>query len=135
MDSLFRLEFEVRDYEWDMQGIVNNAVYQNYLEHTRHQFLQSRGLDFATLTAQGLDLVLVRAELDCRSSLRSGDRFVVDLRHEPLGRVRQAFLQDIRKDDGTHVLSSRMVWTVVDRKRGRPCMPADLLEKISPNRP
>lgn len=135
MESLFRLEFEVRDYECDMQGIVNNAVYQNYLEHTRHRFLQSRGLDFASLTAQGLDLVLVRAELDYRSSLRSGDRFVVDLRHESLGRVRQVFLQDIRKVDGTHVLSARMVWTVVDRKRGRPCMPPDLLEKITPDRP
>ena len=28
----YRLKFKVRDYECDMQGIVNNSVYQNYLE-------------------------------------------------------------------------------------------------------
>ena len=34
---------EVRDYECDLQGIVNNAEYQHYLEHARHQFLRSVG--------------------------------------------------------------------------------------------
>ena len=50
---MFQLAMAVRDYECDMQGVVNNAVYQNYLEHTRHEFLKSRGLDFARLTEQG----------------------------------------------------------------------------------
>ncbi len=130
MESLFRLEFEVRDYECDLQGIVNNAVYQHYLEHTRHQFLRSRGVDFARMSADGLDLVLVRAELDYKSSLRSGDRFVADVRNEPAGRIRQVFLQDVWKTDGTPVLSARMTWTMIDRRRGRPCMPPDFLERI-----
>ncbi|MBU2223338.1 MAG: acyl-CoA thioesterase, partial [Gammaproteobacteria bacterium] len=30
---VFSVDFKVRDYECDMQGIVNNAVYFNYLEH------------------------------------------------------------------------------------------------------
>jgi acyl-CoA thioester hydrolase len=34
----FKLEFEVRDYEYDLSGVVNNAVYQNYLEHARHMY-------------------------------------------------------------------------------------------------
>lgn len=34
----FELEMQVRDYECDMEGIVNNAIYQHYLEHTRHEF-------------------------------------------------------------------------------------------------
>ena len=42
----FEIELQVRDYECDIQGIVNNAVYQNYLEHCRHKFLNSVGLDF-----------------------------------------------------------------------------------------
>ena len=43
----FELTLDVRDYECDLQGVVNNAVYQNYLEHARHQYLQSLGLSFA----------------------------------------------------------------------------------------
>ena len=68
----FQLEFEVCDYECDLQGIVNNAVYLNYLEHTRHTFLKNIGLDFAELHQRGLDLVMVRCELDYRYPLRSG---------------------------------------------------------------
>ena len=68
---LFRLDFQVRDYECDLQGIVNNAVYQNYLEHTRHEYLKTVGLDFAELSQRGIDLVLTRAEkLDRRNYSR-----------------------------------------------------------------
>ena len=76
---LFSLEMKVRDYECDLQQIVNNAVYQHYFEHTRHEFLQHLGLDFAALHGRGIDLVVVRAELDYHYPLRSGDRFAVTL--------------------------------------------------------
>ena len=46
------LEMKVRDYECDLQGIVNNANYQHYLEHTRHEFLTSVGVSFAALHEQ-----------------------------------------------------------------------------------
>ena len=49
-----RLEFQVRDYECDMQGVVNNSVYQNYLEHARHEFLKMLGIDFAEMTRRGV---------------------------------------------------------------------------------
>ena len=35
---IFQLEMMVRDYECDIQGIVNNANYLHFMEHTRHQF-------------------------------------------------------------------------------------------------
>ena len=43
----YELNFTVRDYECDLQGIVNNAVYLNYFEHTRHTFLIGKNIDFA----------------------------------------------------------------------------------------
>jgi acyl-CoA thioester hydrolase len=49
MDSTFKLELDVRDYECDLQGIVNNAVYQHYFEHARHKFLRTLSIDFAQL--------------------------------------------------------------------------------------
>lgn len=74
----FTLTLDVRDYECDLQGIVNNAIYQHYLEHARHQYLQSLGLSFARFHEQGHDLVLTRAEIDYKTPLRSGDRFTVE---------------------------------------------------------
>lgn len=92
---LFSLEMKVRDYECDLQQIVNNAVYQHYFEHTRHEFLLQLGIDFASLHRRGIDLVVVRAELDYHYPLRSGDRFVVTLDAERKGRIRFLFRQSI----------------------------------------
>ena len=55
---IYELEMKVRDYECDLQGIVNNANYQHYLEHTRHEFLLSTGVSFAGLHEQGVDPVV-----------------------------------------------------------------------------
>ena len=56
------LEFVVRDYECDLQGMVNNANYLHYFEHARHQWLESLGIDFAALHKDGIDMVVVRIE-------------------------------------------------------------------------
>jgi len=94
MNYIFEKEFEVRDYECDLQGIVNNAIYQSYMEHTRHQFIKTIGLDFAELHAKGIDAVIARVEIAYKRSLRSGDRFVCKLAVRKEG-LRYVFLQDI----------------------------------------
>ncbi|MDP7421396.1 MAG: acyl-CoA thioesterase, partial [bacterium] len=96
-DYHFSLEFEVRDYECDLQGIVNNAVYQNYLEHTRHRFLKTIGIDFAEFTRRNIHLVVTRAELDYKHPLKSGERFRVSLNLERHSRLRFVFVQNIHR--------------------------------------
>ena len=80
MEYIFELKFKVRDYECDIQGIVNNSVYQNYMEHTRHEFINTIGLDFADLHNKGIDTVVAKAEIAYKRPLRSGDDFVCKLR-------------------------------------------------------
>ena len=77
---MYELEFKVRDYECDLQGIVNNANYQHYMEHTRHEFLLSRGISFSALHDAGIDAVVARIRIDYKIPLRSGDEFVCTLR-------------------------------------------------------
>jgi acyl-CoA thioester hydrolase len=126
----FRLDFQVRDYECDMQGVVNNAVYQNYLEHARHEYLKTLGLDFAEFTRQGINLVVVRAELDYRKSLRSGDSFCVELCVERVSPVRFAFVQQIRRlSDDALILSARIVGTALNRG-GRPKLPPQIVAAL-----
>jgi len=122
----FRLEFQVRDYECDLQGVVNNAVYQHYLEHSRHEFIKQLGLDFAELTRRGLNLVVIRAELDYKRSLRSGDRFWVGLILERISPLRFAFRQDIfLEPENLLVLKAWIIGTGVNAK-GRPELPEEI---------
>ncbi len=122
----FTVDMAVRDYECDLQGVVNNAVYQNYTEHARHEFLKSRGLDFATLTASGLHVMVTRAELDYLRSLRSGDVFRVSVQTERVSRLRMAFVQQISLlPQGTPILNARFVVAAVNAQ-GRPCFPEQL---------
>ena len=62
-DFQSEVELEVRDYECDMSGIVNNAVYLNYLEHARHKFLKSKEIQYADWAQNGIHLVVIRIEL------------------------------------------------------------------------
>lgn len=72
---IYELIMKVRDYECDIQGIVNNSVYQNYLEHTRHEYFLTSGLSFADMHERGTDLVVARLNMEFKNSLRPGDEF------------------------------------------------------------
>lgn len=74
-ENSYELLMKVRDYECDLQGIVNNANYQHYLEHTRHEFLLSIGISFADMSAAGYDFVVSKVTLNYKSPLRSRDEF------------------------------------------------------------
>lgn len=125
----FELEMQVRDYECDIQDIVNNAVYQNYLEHTRHKFLNHVGLDFAKLHDDGIDAVVIKAELEYKFPLRPGDDFLVRLKIGKQGRLRIVFLQEvIRKADEKLMVKGRI--TSVLTKNGRPLSPEILESKF-----
>ncbi|WP_320054502.1 acyl-CoA thioesterase [uncultured Acetobacteroides sp.] len=129
MDQVYELEMQVRDYECDIQGIVNNAVYQNYLEHCRHQFLQEVGLNFAQLHNEGIDAVVIRVEMDYKQSLRPDDRFTVKLTMHKEGNVRFVFNQDIiKKADGKPAIKAKVF--AVLTKNGRPIAPTIFEEAL-----
>ncbi|WP_273175189.1 acyl-CoA thioesterase [Hoylesella pleuritidis] len=94
MNYIFETTMEVRDYECDIQGIVNNANYLHYIEHTRHLFLQKTGLSFADLHEQGTDAVVARMNLQFKTPLRCDDYFVSRLGLHKEG-LRYVFHQDI----------------------------------------
>lgn len=91
---LFTTRMEVRDYECDIEGIVNNANYLHYTEHTRHRFLKSLGVSFAELHEKGVDAVVARMTLKFKVPLRCDDEMVscMNLKKEGL---RYVFEHDI----------------------------------------
>ena len=129
MNQVYELEMQVRDYECDIQGIVNNAVYQNYLEHCRHKFLQEVGLSFAQLHNDGIDAVVIRIEMDYKQSLRPDDIFTARLTMHKEGNVRFVFDQEIvRKEDGKLAIKAK-VFAVLTRN-GRPIAPTIVEEAL-----
>jgi len=125
----YKLSFVVRDYECDLQGVVNNANYQHYLEHARHEFLISRGVSFVQLHDEGIDLIVTKAEIEYKYPLRSRDEFIVTVNIQREGNARILFIQDIfRLPDLKLIVKARV--TGVATKKGRPVAPGDLVFRL-----
>ena len=126
----FTLEIAVRDYELDSEGIVNNAVYLHYLEHTRHAFVKQEGIPFGSLTRDGLVPVVRRMTIDYYTPLRSGDVMLSSLWIERVG-ARFIFYQDIcKKGTGERVVSAA-VTIVCMEKNGRINRGDDLAARLA----
>lgn len=101
----FHILMTVRDYEVDYQGIVNNANYLHYMEHTRHEFCRAEGLTFKEMHLRGIDPVLARVTIDYKTPLQMGDSFYscLDIRRDG---PKFVFQQDIYKTDGIPVVKA-----------------------------
>lgn|GEM_PF-936383 len=95
-DYAFEIEMKVRDYECDLQGVVNNSNYQHYMEHARHEFLETTGTSFSALHDQGIDVMVSRIDISYKHSLRGSDRFVVQVAYQREG-IKLVFFEDIYK--------------------------------------
>ena len=122
----FTQTFQVRDYECDFQGIVNNSVYLNYLEHTRHEFAKQVGLNVVDMAKRGINLVLVRAELDYKFPLRSGDTVVVGANMERASRIRLGFEHALYLQETDKLIMRARILLAPINERGRPFWPDEL---------
>ena len=127
---IFTLEIAVRDYELDSEGIVNNAIYLHYLEHTRHAFVKQEGIPFGSLTSDGLIPVVRRMEIDYHTPLRTGDVMLSRLWIERKG-PRFIFYQDVFKNEGGAPVVNAVVTIVCMEKDGRINRGDDLAARIA----
>lgn len=129
MDYQYRLDFKVRDYECDIQGIVNNGVYMNYLEHARLEFLLEQGVDFAALAKQNINLVVIKAELEYKNSLTSGDNFWVALNMRKISKLKFAFDQTIYHAKDEKLILNACITGLALNEKGRPFV-SDLVNRL-----
>lgn len=126
---VFSIEMAVRDYECDIQGIVNNANYQHFLEHARHEFLISKGISFAALHDEGVDLIITKVEINYKFPLRSRDKFIIKLNIRKEGNIRVVFDQDIyRFPDNKLIVNAKV--EAVSTRNGKPVAPGELALKL-----
>ena len=124
---MFEYIDEVRDSELDLQGIVNNSNYFVYMEHARHKYLKSLGIDFKLLHDLGCDLVVSKANISFKLPLKSGDEYKILTSFSLASPVRILVSQKIIKktqeqshfDNSNVSAQAEFIITGVDVKTGK----------------
>ena len=115
----FEIEVDVRTYELDMLGHVNNAVYLNWLEQGRLAAMERCGYPVRSLAQDWLTNI-VRVEVDFQRPAFYGDELVVTTELESVGTTSFNLDSEIlRMPDREVVASARAVLVWLDTN-GRP---------------
>ena len=122
MNAIFSYTMKVRDYECDAQGHVNNANYQHYFEVARHEFLESKDLNFYQLHLQGIDAVVSRVDIRYKIPLIGMDEFVCTIKQLEKQSVKYIFHQEIyRVSDNALCAKAKIeVVTLINGKLSKP---------------
>ncbi len=120
----------VRGYECDSYNHVNNAVYLNYLEHARMDFLHQVGFDYKGVFAAGFHMYVTEINIKYKASALLDDVLTIEVKPTKLKRISGEFSQVVKKEDGTICAEARVTWACIDSKTGRPCkMPEEFMVK------
>ncbi len=120
---------EVRDYELDMQGVVNHANYLNYFEHARHQYLASVGENFAWWHKNGYDLSIIDAHIQYKHPLRSNDTFYITTYFSLASRLRIECKQQLCLSHSQQLIAQLKTLVVcLQQSNRKPVMPAKLID-------
>lgn len=121
----FEYELEVQFRDCDPMGHVNNAVYLTYLESARFAWWRSA---FGPNGLQEHGVILAHTEIDYRKPALPGDRLVVRLRVEKIGRSSFAVGYEIANaKTRALVAEARSVQVAYDYAQGRSVPLSDTL--------
>ncbi len=113
--STFEKRIEIRWRDLDAYGHVNNAVYLNYLEEARDEWL-NRALPEG---GSAWDFVLARVSIDFRRELREADEHVVaSCRLVRLGRSSIYTKEEVRTLSGELSAAAESVMVARDGETG-----------------
>lgn len=128
----YKYFFEVRDYECDLTGIVNNANYLHYFEHARHKFLQGFGISFPEIYQQkGITLVISKAEIKFKKPLFSENNFYVSVKMQQESRLSVSFTENIHlTEDDTLIAEGKFIVVGFYTNSKKFCMPEEIKQVL-----
>jgi acyl-CoA thioester hydrolase len=134
----YRHPLNPRYLEVDRQGVVFNMWYLAYFDDALAGFLAAGGLPYPRLLAEGFDVSLVHTELDWTAGLAYGERAVIAVGVEAIGRTSFTLAFEVLREgagaaDGEPgVCRGRTVYVVVaDDGSGKREIPPALLAVLS----
>lgn len=125
MEKIFKYNFQVRGYELDSFGHVNNAVYLNYLEQARWEIIQK--LDILNLfKSTNSFLIVVETYIKYVNELN-----IFENAHVETKMVRKGFFVEFKQDifaDKGKIAKATVKCLFVDQERN----PIDIPEVLYP---
>jgi len=115
----FTAKLTVRSYELDSYNHVNNAIYLQYLEFGRMEYLRAIGFDFPGLLNAGYYLYVTHIDIHYRASARLFDELSIEVEPIKLGKVSGTFHQTIKNQRGEICTEADVSWGCVD-SNGKP---------------
>ncbi len=116
----FSTELKVRSYECDSYNHVNNAVYLNYLEHARMQYMHAIGFDYKGIVKAGFHMYVTEIDIKYKASAVLDDILFIEVKPTKLKKISGEFFQTVKKEDGTLCAEATVRWACVDSNTGRP---------------
>jgi acyl-CoA thioester hydrolase len=117
-DRPWRLQRRVLPQHTDHAGVMWHGAYLAWLEEARVEALASVGLDYSTLSAQGLEMPVVDLALTYRSPLIHGDRAEVRSLVMPRRGVRLPWRSWLVGPGGTVAAEAMVELVLVDFRSG-----------------
>jgi acyl-CoA thioester hydrolase len=117
----FSSEIRVRNFEIDWQGVVHNAVYIQYFETGRIDYLKNLGVKVDTdAINRESKIVIVRSELDYKSPARFDDLLKVFTRISRIGNTSFTFEGIMENaDTGQLIAESLAIHVWLDPETGK----------------
>ncbi len=114
---------EVRDYEIDFQGIVNNAVYLNYLQQARAEYFLDQGHDVVAIAHEGINIVIFETNLKFKKSLRFRDKFTIKSELSRISHFKFLMQQTLTNTKtGEICFEAKNYLCCIDTKTNKPCL-------------
>ncbi|MBN2049948.1 MAG: acyl-CoA thioesterase [Spirochaetales bacterium] len=108
-----RCAHRVRSYELDGNNHVNNAVYLNYFEYARMEFLKDIGFDYRNFREKGYSLFVTEIHVKYHQAATVLDELVITTRPIKKRRASGVFRQVISRD-GEELCSADITWACIN---------------------
>ncbi|MDR0718101.1 MAG: acyl-CoA thioesterase [Treponema sp.] len=112
---IIECSLQVRSYECDSYGHVNNANYLNYLEYARYEFLKGIGFDYPGALKAGYGVYVARIEIDYKKSAFTDELLLIRSWPVKKGAVSGVIAQQIFRGEDL-IVEAKVTWAFVDSK-------------------
>jgi len=130
----FETSLVSRTYECDSYGHVNHAVFLNYLEVARIEFLKTMGYTLDSLKKENLLMPIVKLEIEYKQQVFAGEELIITVEWIKKKNRSAVFKQMIFNNDKSLLISKAFItWVAVNLQGKAVAIPEKIVEKYEKN--